>query len=109
MIVYKIVSCTEWMAGTGDYAGSAEDRADGFVHLSTAAQLPETLRLHYANADALMLVAADATALGDSLKWEHAPSRGQDFPHLYGVLPCDAMVWARPIMRGTHGNFVLPI
>lgn len=99
-LIYKIVPRAEWEAQGGDYHGSAHDRADGFLHFSTAAQLPETLRLYYAGQDELMLVAADTAALGAALKWEHSVSRGEDFPHLYGPLSCDAMKWARPIGPG---------
>jgi uncharacterized protein (DUF952 family) len=108
MLIFKIVPRAEWQAGCGDYHGSAHDRADGFLHFSTAPQLPETLRLYYAGQDDLMLVAVDAAALGPALCWEHSPSRGEDFPHLYGPLSCDAMKWARPIGRDAHGAFVLP-
>lgn len=107
MVIYKIVPTAEWEAGSGDYHGSAQDRADGFLHFSTAAQLPETLRLHYAGAENLMLVAVDAQACGVALKWERSASRGQDFPHLYAPLSCDAMKWARPVSRDASG-FVLP-
>ena len=108
MPIFKIVPRTEWDAAGDAYHGSAHDRADGFLHFSTAAQLPETLRLYYAGAGDLVLVAADADALGPALKWEHSGSRGEDFPHLYGVLSCDAMKWARPIARDADGTFVLP-
>jgi len=107
-IIYKIVPRAEWMASAGDYDGSAHDKADGFLHFSTAEQLAETLRLYYADADDLMLVAVDAQACGDALKWEFSESRDEDFPHLYGVLSCDAMKWARQITRGKDGQFVLP-
>jgi uncharacterized protein (DUF952 family) len=108
MLIFKIVPRAEWQAESGDYHGSAHDRADGFLHFSTAAQLPETLRLYYAGQDDLMLVAVDAAALGPALKWEHAPSRGEDFPHLYAALTCDAMKWARPITKSADGKCVLP-
>lgn len=107
MLIYKIVARTEWMASAGDYDGSAQDKADGFLHFSTAAQLAETLRLYYTDAHDLMLVAATAEACV-GLKWERSASRGQDFPHLYGPLTCDAMKWARPITRKADGAFVLP-
>jgi len=107
-LIYKIVPRAEWEASAGDYEGSAHDKADGFLHFSTAAQLPETLRRYYANAGELILVAASAASLGAALKWEHSPTRGEDFPHLYGVLTCDAMKWARPIMRDADGTFALP-
>jgi uncharacterized protein (DUF952 family) len=108
VLIFKIVPRGEWEAASGDYCGSAHDQADGFLHFSTASQLPETLRLYYADADDLMLVAVEADALGPPLKWEHSTLRGEDFPHLYGPLTCDAMKWARPIKKNTDGQFVLP-
>ncbi len=107
-LIFKIVPRAEWEASSGDYHGSAQDQADGFLHFSTASQLPETLWRYYAGRDDLILVAVDPAALGASLKWERAPSRGEDFPHLYAALSCDAMKWARPIAKDAAGNFVLP-
>ena len=107
-LIFKIVPRAEWEAESGDYHGSAHDRADGFLHFSRASQLPQTLRLYYAGQDDLMLVAVDATALGAALRWEHSKSREEDFPHLYAALSCDAIKWARPLVRDAGGNFVLP-
>ena len=107
-LIFKIVPRVEWEAESGDYRGSAYDKTDGFLHFSTAAQLPETLRRYYAGQNDLMLVAVDAKALGTALKWEYSQSRGEDFPHLYAPLSCDAMKWARPIARGADGEFLLP-
>ncbi len=107
-MIFKIVPRAEWEAESGDYHGSAHDKADGFLHFSTAAQLPETLRLYYAGQDDLTLVAVAADALGDRLRWEFSQSRNEDFPHLYAALPCDAIKWARPLERGTDGQFILP-
>ncbi len=108
-LIFKIVPRTEWEAGSGDYHGSTHDKADGFLHFSTAAQLPETLRRYYAGQDDLMLVAVDAAALGAALKWEFSASRAEDFPHLYAPLSCDAIKWARPLMRNAGGSFDLPL
>ena len=108
-LIFKIVARTEWEASSGDYHGSAHDQADGFLHFSTLPQLPETLRRYYAGQDDLILVAVDPAALGAALKWEHAPQRGEDFPHLYAPLSCDAMKWARPIAKDATGRFVLPL
>jgi len=86
---------------------AVKDRADGFLHFSTAAQLMGTLTRYYADADDLVLVAVDANALGSALKYE--PSRdGQLFPHLFGTLPRVAVRWVRPIARDPQGSFVLP-
>ncbi len=55
-----------------------------------------------------MLVAADAAALGEAVKWEHSPSRGEEFPHLFSALPLSAVRWTAPITRDASGTFVLP-
>ena len=85
--IFKIVPRVEWERAGETYEGSAHDRADGFLHFSTRPQLAETLRRYYAGQNDLMLVAVDAGVLGAALRWEHSPSRGEDFPHLYGPLP----------------------
>jgi uncharacterized protein (DUF952 family) len=107
-IVFKIVPRIEWAAVTDVYDGSAHDRADGFLHFSTLTQLPETLRRYYAGQDDLLLVAVAAKNLGAALKWEHAPSRGQDFPHLYGRLQKSAVSWVKPIAKDAQGGFIIP-
>jgi uncharacterized protein (DUF952 family) len=108
MLIFKVVPRAEWEAAGDDYRGSAHDRADGFLHFSTAPQLATTLRLHYAGQDDLLLVAVDGEKLGPALKWEHAPSRGEDFPHLFAPLPRNAVVWTKPLARGADGAFILP-
>ena len=106
--VFKIVPRAEWIAVTDAYEGSAHDRADGFLHFSTHAQLPETLRRHYAGQGDLLLVAVAAENLGAALKWERAPSRGEDFPHLYGPLPKSAVSWVKQIVKDAQGGFIIP-
>ena len=108
MLIFKIVPHAEWEAAGEFYEGSAHDRADGFLHFSTGPQLAETLRLYYAGRDDLVLVAVDAAALGAALKWEHAPSRGEDFPHLFGPLPRSAVRWTKPLARDAQGSFIIP-
>ncbi len=95
--IYKIVPRGEWESSGDPYKGSAHDSADGFLHFSTKDQLCETLRLYYAGQTDLLLIAVNVTALGAALRWEHSPSRSQDFPHLYGWLPKSAVISVQPI------------
>ena len=104
MLIYKIFRPSEWsgMQARGETAGSAADIADGFVHFSTAAQLPGTLAKHFAGEPDLILLACDADAFGAELRWE--PARGGSlFAHLYRPLRLDDLVWTRPLPTGgTH-------
>lgn len=105
MLIFKIFRTDEWalLRREGETAGAPIDVADGYVHFSTAAQAAETAAKHFAGAEGLFLIAVDADALGDSLKWE--PSRNDDlFPHLYRKLMLADVVWAQPLPleRGVH-------
>jgi uncharacterized protein (DUF952 family) len=89
MRIYKILPQEDWRAAreAGEYAGSSVDRADGFIHFSTAAQCQETARRHFSGQPDLVVLEIEADDLGEALKWE--PSRGGElFPHLYGPLNC---------------------
>ena len=108
-IVYKIMSASDWAAfeRSGVYNGSADDKRDGFIHFSSREQLRETAAKHFAGHSDLMLLAVDARALGDALKWE--PSRGGAlFPHLYGPLPLIAVNEAQPLPLDAAGQHQFP-
>jgi uncharacterized protein (DUF952 family) len=104
-LIYKIVAAEEWRAAeaAGAFLGAAVDRADGYIHFSTAAQARETAAKWFAGRGDLALVAVDADALGAALRWEKARG-GALFPHLYGPLPLAAVVWARPAPLGEDGR-----
>jgi uncharacterized protein (DUF952 family) len=110
VLIFKICHSFEWREAeaVGAYRGSAKDRADGFMHFSTAEQLVGTLTRYYADAQDLVLVAVDAAALGPALKFETSRD-GALFPHLYGALPLTAVKWVRDIGRNADGGFVLPL
>ena len=105
VFIYKIVPRDLWVEAerSGRLTGAPVDLADGYIHFSTAAQVIETARRHFAGQDDLLLVKVDANRLGEKLKWES--SRGGDlFPHLYGPL---FMAWAvdvAPLPLGPDGH-----
>ncbi|MGQ0681990.1 DUF952 domain-containing protein [Bradyrhizobium sp.] len=91
-MIYKICPASAWREAErqGVYRGSADDARDGYIHFSTAAQVAETARKHFHGQTGLFLVAVDADALGERLRWE--PSRNDEmFPHLYGELDLGAV------------------
>lgn len=63
------------------------DSKDGFIHLSTAVQVPKTAARFFSDAARLWLLRIRLDTLEDSkgdLKWEIAGDDGC-FPHLYGA------------------------
>ena len=107
MAVYKIFRAPEWeaFAAAGHSLGAPIDLRDGYVHLSTAAQVEETAAKHFAGEDGLMLLAVDEARLVPELKWE--PSRaGALFPHLYRELRMADVLWSAPLpLEGGQHRF----
>jgi uncharacterized protein (DUF952 family) len=96
-IICKLLRAEEWVAfeGNGEFAGSADDRRDGYIHMSTADQVAGTAAKWFADAPGLMAVTFDATAFGADLRWE--PARGGAlFPHLYRPLRIGEVLTATP-------------
>jgi len=108
-VIYHLARDAGWRDAerAGTYNGTAEDRADGFLHFSTAEQVAESAARHRKGETGLILVAADTDLLGDSLRWE--PSRGGAlFPHLYGALPMSSVLWSKPLPLGADGLHRFP-
>jgi uncharacterized protein (DUF952 family) len=108
-LIYKICPRALWQeAGrAGVFRGAPVDRADGYIHFSTAAQVRETAARHFAGQSDLVLVAVAAEALGPALKWE--PSRGGAlFPHLYADLPLRCVRSIEPLPLGADGVHQFP-
>ncbi|MBB4856779.1 uncharacterized protein (DUF952 family) [Novosphingobium chloroacetimidivorans] len=110
LVAYKVLTAEQMaqLEAEGTFAGAPVDLADGYIHLSTADQLDETVDKHFAGQSDLHLAAVDLEPLGDAVKWE--PSRGGAlFPHIYAALPLSAVVAYGALERGDDGKVRLPV
>lgn len=111
MLIYKVLTPPQFeeLKLYGQTPGAPVDVADGFVHFSTAAQLPGTLAKHFAAEPRLWLLALDGAApdVAEALEWE--PSRGGDlFPHLYAALRMADVLTVEEIALAEDGIHRLP-
>ena len=107
---YKVLTAAQMatLERDGTFAGAPVDLADGYIHLSTAAQLTETVDRHFAGQGDLHIAAVDLGSFGESLKWEESRG-GQLFPHLYGPLLLETVIAYSPLERGDDGMVRLPV
>lgn len=106
--VYKILSAADWdTAESLGYSQTALDEGDGYVHLSTRAQVAETLTLHYPNSENVRLLEYVAEEMGSPIRWEESRG-GQLFPHLYSTLRIDAAKRTWVLVLGPDGVPKLP-
>jgi uncharacterized protein (DUF952 family) len=109
LVAYKVLTADQMHALEADaFEGAPVDLADGFIHLSTAAQLTETVDRHFAGQSDLSIAAVDLEALGGAVKWEE--SRGGDlFPHIHGAMPLEVVIAYGPLERDGDGSVRLPV
>jgi len=107
-IAYKVLTDAQMkkLEG-GSFDGAPVDLADGYIHLSTAEQLAETVDRHFAGQDDLWVAAVDLSAQ-DDVRWEKSRG-GALFPHLYGVLLLETVVAYSPLERTPDGSVMLPV
>ena len=106
---YKVLTAKQMRALEADtFAGAPVDLADGYIHLSTAAQLTETADKHFAGQSDLWVAAIDLDALGGAVKWEESRG-GALFPHIYGGMPLEVVVAYGPLERDDEGHVRLPV
>ena len=110
LTAYKVLTAEQMatLERDGRFQGAPVDLVDGYVHLSTADQLTETVDRHFAGQSGLHVAAVDLGSFGDSLKWEESRG-GQLFPHLYGPLLLETVVAYGPLERDDDGRVRLPV
>ncbi|BGP26595.1 hypothetical protein Rt10032_c11g4460 [Rhodotorula toruloides] len=83
------------------FALSELDTQDGFIHLSTAAQLPRTLNRFFESDPQVVLLKCDYKRLSGwkVVKWEPA-SNGENFPHLYAQLEGENVESFNDLLKG---------
>ena len=108
-MIYHMCPAEAWAEAVaqGQYTGGEDDRRDGFIHFSTAAQLAETARRHRRGQAGLVLVAVDPVRLDERLRWEESRG-GQLFPHLYGPLSPAEATRVEPLPIGPDGDHLFP-
>jgi len=106
---------------TGSYTTSTRGMTleqQGFVHASTARQLPVVAEAIYADVtEPLVLLVLDVDtleAMGSPVRWESPEGPGGAphetlglFPHVYGPVPVEAIVAVLPASFDA-GRFVMP-
>ena len=107
--LFHLADRRQWEAAraAGRYEVSTRGRTlpeVGFIHCSLRHQVRTVADAVFADADDLVLLTIDGDRVPAPIRYE-----GPDFPHIYGPLPVDAVVAARPVTRDAAGRLELPL
>lgn len=96
-MLYHVATVEDWEARSATDYRPAGLAGDGFVHCSSADQLPGVLDRYYRGRDDLVLLTIDPGGLTADVVWEDTTGRGERFPHVYGPLALAAVVGTEPL------------
>ncbi len=96
-VIFHIADRDRWQRSltAGEYTASTigmELAEAGFIHLSTAEQVPAVAERFYQGVVDLVLLHVDETKLIAELVFEQLDGAPEPFPHLYGPLNIEAVV-----------------
>lgn len=100
----------ERAAETGSYTPDSL-QSEGFIHCSTAEQVVRIANLFYRGQRDLVLLFIDEKSLEAPICYEppnEDPESSERFPHIYGPINLEAVLWALPFTPDEHGHFWLP-
>ena len=114
--ILHLASNDAWLAAIEDGLYLADSLSmEGFIHCSKPSQIVGVANTFYHGQRGLVLLVIDPLKLQAEMKWEppaepeptHARA-GELFPHIYGPLNLDAVVYVLPFEPDEDGNFTLP-
>lgn len=96
--IFHLAFPGDWARSSDTYeAPSLEEQ--GFIHCSTAEQLPRVAYERFKWRNDLILLTIDAGALPDgTLVYEDLDNLGEEYPHVYGPIPTSAVVMTGPYL-----------
>jgi uncharacterized protein (DUF952 family) len=118
LLIYHIATQENWSSAieSGDYRPASLE-SEGFTHCSTDIQVAPVANAFYAGQTGLVLLVIDPKRLSAKLQWDppahpdpaKAPVelRG-DFPHIYGPLNLDAVIYVLDFSPDERGEFSFP-
>lgn len=91
--ILHITTPESWKNAVADGEYRADSLATaGFIHFSTARQLPLVAERFFKGQNGLVVLRIVTEKLKPLLKWEIPSDSEERFPHLYGPLNLDAVV-----------------
>lgn len=103
-MIYHVTERTRWERSQreGVHTGSTrgvELADEGFVHCSTAGQLPGVLERFYRGVPDLVVLHIDEVRLTAPVVVEQVGDAAEPFPHVYGPIDLTAVVTVEPADR----------
>jgi uncharacterized protein (DUF952 family) len=109
-LIYHITSEGDWEQARRDGTYQLSTRGvtlaqEGFIHASTARQVPLVANAFYRGEAGLVVLVIDTDLVEPEIRCEQPPGSAETFPHIYGPLSVAAVVGVRPLAADASGRF----
>lgn len=109
-LIYHITAGADWEQARRDGAYRLSTRGvtlaqEGFIHASTARQVPLVANAFYQGDTGLVVLAIDTDRVEPEIRYEQPPGSSETFPHIYGPLSVAAVVSVLPLTTDASGCF----
>jgi uncharacterized protein (DUF952 family) len=109
-LIYHITAGADWEQGRRDGAYHLSTRGvtlaqEGFIHASTARQVPLVANAFYQGDTGLVVLVIDTGLVEPEIRYEQPPGSSETFPHIYGPLSVAAVVSVQPLAADASGHF----
>lgn len=109
-LIYHITTPSAWQQFASlPFYEAPSLQSEGFIHASKANQVQETANRYYKSEPEVLLLTIDTSLLAIPLLYEEAPNRKEAFPHLYGKLNKDAIIYQVVITRQEDGSYLISV
>ena len=95
---------SDWAQRSDRYVPSGW-QAQGFIHCSSASQVPIVADARFAGRTDLVVLHVEESLLDAPLVWEDTSDIGQDFPHIYSEIPVAAIARVQAFPCDATGSF----
>jgi uncharacterized protein (DUF952 family) len=108
-LLLHIAERQSWAAAvqSGEYRPATLNH-EGFIHCSLPEQVVPVADSLYRGRKGLVLLLIDPVQVPAEIRYEDCYESGQEFPHIYGPLPVEAVKQVLDFPPGPDGRFTLP-
>ena len=111
--LFHLADGGEWLAAAaaGEYRVSTRGvtlAEQGFIHCSLRHHLRGVADRYYADAHNLVLLVIDSERVASPIRYEAPAGGAEEYPHLYGPLPAEAVTAVVLVGRDQDGRLLLP-
>lgn len=108
-MIFHIAQEVDWQAAKnlGKYQASSLT-TEGFIHCSDQHQVLEVAHRLFQNRKDLVLLEINPQLLDMEVRYENCEGGEEQYPHIYGAIPLDAVLNIFPFTPNLIGKFTLP-